>query len=93
MLRAAMLFTDRHKRGLKKFEKQFPFWAIEAYKANERAFDRAEAEKTSKIGKDKEGDEALSMDQGGDTDTFANIEKQFGIEPKKPPQLKGHESK
>lgn len=76
LLQAAQILGERSKRGLELFELTFPFWAIESYKANERALEKAEAEYTAKQNEDEE-DDSLSISKGGDSDAFAAIEEQF----------------
>lgn len=80
LLHAASILSEKNKCGLEKFEPSYPFILIEGYKANERAFATAESEHLAKIGKEDKDDDSMSLDKGGDSDAFANIEKQFGLE-------------
>lgn len=81
LLSAANILSERAKRGLRLFEKSYPFWAIEAYKANERTFEKAESEYSAKMN-EPETDDSLGLNNGGDSDAFAAVEQQMGIVPK-----------
>lgn len=75
---AAMILLERDKKGLEKREDSFPFWAIEGYKVDGRAFDRAEADYNESRNKPEgEENDALGMDKPGDTDVFAQIEREW----------------
>lgn len=56
---------------MRHYEQTFPFWAIAAYKAAERAFRTVENEYAAKT--DEDGDDG-DFTAGGDTDVFANLE-------------------
>lgn len=78
-LMAANMLGERQRAGLEKYELNFPVWAIEAYKANERTFAKAEGEHNAKIGQGEE-DDSLSISKKAkdeDSDAFADILDQF----------------
>lgn len=85
LLQAANIFGEKNRCGLEKFELEYPFWAVEAYKSNERTYGKAEAESNAKQSKTGDEDDSLAIDKGGDSDAFGNIEAQF--EQKKPLEL------
>lgn len=77
-LQAALTFQENTKRKTETHESDFPFWAIWAYKANERAFELAEAEYNESRLK-KPTDDSASIDNEGDSDVFGDIDAELGI--------------
>ncbi len=77
-LHAALKLQEKAKRKTELHESDFPFWAIMAYEANERAFEKAEAEYNETRIK-PQTDDSASIDKTGDSDVFGNIDDELGI--------------
>lgn len=82
LFEAAMLMREARLGELKRlfayYEHNFPAWAIEAYKAAERAFRVAENEIGAESPEEREGGgTGKKFTDGGDSDAFAVLENQI----------------
>jgi hypothetical protein len=83
MFEAAMMLREARlgelRQGFNYYERTLPGWAIEAYKAAERAFRTAENEINAETTEEREEREngGRKFADGGDSDAFAQIEAQI----------------
>jgi len=82
MFEAAMILRESRLGELRSqfgyYERTLPGWAIEAYKAAERAFRVAENEISAETPEEREaGENGRSFTDGGDSDAFAGLERRI----------------